>query len=48
MIKVVVVDDDPCVRQGLRMRLGIETDLQVIGEGVEWRGVASADRSIAA
>jgi DNA-binding NarL/FixJ family response regulator len=32
MIKLLVVDDDPCVRQGLRMRLGIETDLQVIGE----------------
>ena len=32
MIKLLLVDDDPCVRQGLRMRLGLETDLKVIGE----------------
>ena len=32
MITLLLVDDDPFVRQGLRMRLGLETDLQVIGE----------------
>ena len=32
MISVLLVDDQVAVRQGLRMRLGLEPDLVVIGE----------------
>ena len=32
MIRVLVVDDQPRVRQGLRMRLTLESDIRVIGE----------------
>ena len=39
MIKVLLVDDEPSVRQGLRMRLGLEPDLLVVGEAGD--GVAA-------
>jgi len=32
MIRILLVDDQPAVRQGLRMRLALETDWLVIGE----------------
>lgn len=32
MIKILLVDDQPAVRQGLRMQLVLETDWSVIGE----------------
>ena len=32
MITLLLVDDQPAVRQGLRMRLALEPDLQIIGE----------------
>ncbi|HEX6606783.1 MAG TPA: response regulator transcription factor [Chloroflexia bacterium] len=32
MIRVLVVDDQPAIRRGLRMRLGLEDDLIVVGE----------------
>jgi DNA-binding NarL/FixJ family response regulator len=32
MIKVLLVDDQPSVRQGLRMRIELESDLTVVGE----------------
>ena len=41
MIKVLLVDDQPTVLQGLRMRLGIEPDLVVIGEAED--GQAAID-----
>ena len=32
MIRLVLVDDQPVVRQGLRMRLTLEQDMTVVGE----------------
>jgi len=32
MITILLVDDQPAVRQGLHMRLALEPDLEVIGE----------------
>jgi DNA-binding NarL/FixJ family response regulator len=32
MIKILLVDDEPSVRQGLQMRLALEPDLHVVGE----------------
>jgi DNA-binding NarL/FixJ family response regulator len=32
MITLLLVDDDPIVRRGLRMRLALEPDLRIVGE----------------
>lgn len=32
MIKLLLVDDEPAVRKGLRMRLAAEPDFEVVGE----------------
>jgi DNA-binding NarL/FixJ family response regulator len=32
MIRLLLVDDEPAVRQGLRMRLALEPDMLIIGE----------------
>jgi DNA-binding NarL/FixJ family response regulator len=37
VISVLVVDDLPAVRQGLRLRLGLETDVRVVGEAADGR-----------
>ncbi|MEO8458549.1 MAG: response regulator transcription factor [Chloroflexota bacterium] len=33
-IKLLLVDDEPAVRRGLRMRLELEPDVQIVGEAV--------------
>jgi DNA-binding NarL/FixJ family response regulator len=35
MIKVLLVDDQAAARMGLKLRLGLETDLEVLGEAVD-------------
>ncbi len=43
MIRVLVVDDDPLVRSALRLMLGGQPDIEVIGEAADGRaGVAAA------
>jgi DNA-binding NarL/FixJ family response regulator len=32
MIKILLVDDDPNIRRGVRMHLALESDLSVVGE----------------
>jgi len=32
MITIVIADDQPAVREGLRMRLSLESDFRIIGE----------------
>ena len=34
MIKLLLVDNEPAVRKGLRMRLGSEPDMVVVGEAI--------------
>ncbi len=35
MIKLLLVDDDPNVLWGLRMRLALESDIEIVGEAVD-------------
>ena len=39
-IRVLVADDQPLVRTGLRMILGAETDIEVVGEASDGRAAA--------
>jgi two-component system, NarL family, response regulator NreC len=41
MIKLLIVDDQPAVRKGLRMRLAAEPDLQVVGEAADGEAALS-------
>lgn len=37
MITLVIADDQPAVREGLRMRLSLESDFQIVGEAQDGR-----------
>jgi DNA-binding NarL/FixJ family response regulator len=41
MIRVVLVDDDPSVRRGVRLRLELEPDICVVGECANATGLSS-------
>jgi DNA-binding NarL/FixJ family response regulator len=43
MIKILLVDDDPNIRRGVRMNLALESDLSVVGEaGDGWEALRLA------
>jgi DNA-binding NarL/FixJ family response regulator len=45
VIKILLVDDQAAARMGLKLRLGLETDLEVLGEAVDGEdAVAQATR----
>ena len=46
MIKVLLVDDEPSVRQGLQMRLALEPDLHVVGEAGDGLAALKAVRAL--
>jgi DNA-binding NarL/FixJ family response regulator len=37
-IRILLVDDQPSIRRGLRMRLGIEPDIEIVGEASDGGG----------
>ena len=45
-IRVLLVDDQPSVLRGLRMRLGLESDLEVVGEAYD--GQQALDAAVSA
>lgn len=45
-VRILLVDDQPEIRRGLRMRLGIEPGLEVVGEAGDGREVLEAVRSL--
>src|SRR5215472_5067922 len=47
MIRLVLVDDQPAVRHSLRMRLGLEPDLEVVGDASTGREALSLVQHLA-
>ena len=45
-IRVLIVDDQPAVRRGLRLRLTLEPDVEVVGEAQDGAGAVSLARSL--
>jgi DNA-binding NarL/FixJ family response regulator len=41
-IRLLLVDDEPAIRRGLRMRLALESDVEVVGEAAD--GVAALEQ----
>jgi DNA-binding NarL/FixJ family response regulator len=46
MIRVLLVDDQPSIRQGLRMRLALEPDIDVVGEAGDGHAAVALARSL--
>jgi DNA-binding NarL/FixJ family response regulator len=46
-IRVLVVDDQPTVRRGLRMRLALEPDIDVVGEAADCASALTLTRLLA-
>jgi DNA-binding NarL/FixJ family response regulator len=47
MIKVLIADDHPVVRQGLRTFLGVQEDIEVVGEAADGAEVVAQAESLA-
>ena len=45
-IRLLLVDDEPAVRRGLRMRLELEADVEVVGEAGDGRAAVEAARDL--
>lgn len=46
-IRVLLVDDQPAIRQGLRLRMAAETDITVVGEAGDGATALSLAQSLA-
>jgi DNA-binding NarL/FixJ family response regulator len=44
-IRVLIADDHSVVRQGLRMFLALDAELEVVGEAPDGRGLAPGTRT---
>ena len=47
-IRVLLVDDQPSIRRGLRMRLGLEPDIEVVGEASDGSEAVTASVNVEA
>jgi DNA-binding NarL/FixJ family response regulator len=47
MIRILIVDDEPSTRAALRMRLGLESDIVVVGEATDGETAVSAADELA-
>jgi DNA-binding NarL/FixJ family response regulator len=45
-IRILVVDDEPAVRKGLRMRLALEPDVEVVGECCDGKAATELAREL--
>jgi DNA-binding NarL/FixJ family response regulator len=46
-IRLLLVDDEAAIRRGLRMRLAIEPDVEVVGEAVDASSAVEMSRQLA-
>jgi DNA-binding NarL/FixJ family response regulator len=47
MIRILLADDQPTVRKGLRMRLSVEPELDVVGEAADGASAVSLAKDLA-
>jgi DNA-binding NarL/FixJ family response regulator len=45
-IRLLLVDDEPAIRRGLRMRLALEADVEVIGEAADGSAAVALAQSL--